>query len=394
MKEDTGFLAECLQELSVMIGERPTGSASNRRAEQYIGSVFKAHGLETEHQAFDCLDWEGGSATLRMDGVSIPTAISPYSLPCAVTAPFTILETPEALREANLSGRVAVLGGELTKEAIMPKNFTFWNPEHHREVVRLLEEKAPEAIITVSFSKEHPLPIFEDGDLMIPSAVVAGKYFEAFKAATTQSLELQMRAERRPSKGANVIARNGVPGKTKVVVMAHFDTKPGTPGALDNAAGVAVLLQLSKLLSENPVSGSVELVAMNGEDYFSNPGQMAYLEAFEKSPDQASLVINCDGAGYKVGKTGVSTLNCPEGFVRQLDQKLEAFPALRMSAPWYQGDHMIFAPWELPTIAITSEEIFPLIDEVIHTEKDTVELINAEYLRQTAAFIYEVIRDQ
>ena len=55
---------------------------------------------------------------------------------------------------------------------------------------------------------------------------------------------------------------------------------------------------------------------------------------------------------------------------------------------------MIFAPYQLPIIAITSEEIFPLIDTVIHTDKDREELVNAEFLRQTAAFIYEVIGER
>ncbi len=393
METNTKFIADCLQELSVRIGERPVGSANNQRAEHFISETFKASGLEVEHQEFACMDWSAGLASLRLNGVSIPAALSPYSLPCSLNAPFQLLETLEALKNSDLKGQVAVLGGELAKEALMPKNFTFWNPEEHQEIIRLLEEKAPAAIVTASFSEERPIPIIEDGDFDIPSVVVAGKYFQMFRTSGVKVLALQAVAKRKPSRGANVIARRLLPGKPRVLVMAHFDTKPGTPGALDNAAGVCVLLLLGRLMQQTPPPVSVELVAMNGEDYFSNPGQVAYLEAYEDSIQELRLAVNCDGAGYRLGKTGISPINCREAFIRHFSQKLDAFPVLKLSDPWYQGDHMIFAPYDLPTLAITSDEIFGIIDEVIHTERDKAELVNGGYLEQVGLFLHEVLME-
>jgi len=42
-----------------------------------------------------------------------------------------------------LSSKIAVLYGELGKEPLMPKNFVFWNPDEHKQIVALLEEKKP-----------------------------------------------------------------------------------------------------------------------------------------------------------------------------------------------------------------------------------------------------------
>jgi aminopeptidase YwaD len=66
------------------------------------------------------------------------------------------------------------------------------------------------------------------------------------------------------------VARKGHADR-RVVVFAHIDSRIGTPGANDNASGVASLLLLAQLLEDYRGSLCVELVAMNGEDYYSNP---------------------------------------------------------------------------------------------------------------------------
>ncbi|HYT47396.1 MAG TPA: M28 family peptidase, partial [Burkholderiales bacterium] len=43
--------------------------------------------------------------------------------------------------------------------------------------------------------------------------------------------------------------RNIEVGSGAIVVGAHYDTVPGSPGADDNASGVAVLIELSRLLA-------------------------------------------------------------------------------------------------------------------------------------------------
>jgi hypothetical protein len=57
----------------------------------------------------------------------------------------------------------------------------------------------------------------------------------------------------------NVIAGFEVSSAERIVVGAHYDTAGPLPGADDNASGVAGLLELSRLLAENPLAfqGSV-----------------------------------------------------------------------------------------------------------------------------------------
>lgn len=59
----------------------------------------------------------------------------------------------------------------------------------------------------------------------------------------------------------NVSAFFGPPDQPRWIVGAHYDSHEDTPGADDNASGVAGLLELARLLGENPPSFAVELVS-------------------------------------------------------------------------------------------------------------------------------------
>lgn len=51
-----------------------------------------------------------------------------------------------------------------------------------------------------------------------------------------------------------------------VIAGAHYDTVPGSPGANDNASGVAALLVLAELLRGQPPARTIRLVAFVNEE--------------------------------------------------------------------------------------------------------------------------------
>ena len=82
----------------------------------------------------------------------------------------------------------------------------------------------------------------------------AARYIEGqFGSFTTQEF---------PSQGRSV--RNIQSGAGPIVVGAHYDTVPGSPGADDNASAVAVLIELQKMLA--PERLPVALVAFVNEE--------------------------------------------------------------------------------------------------------------------------------
>lgn len=393
MQSKTGLLKQIkrhIDELSVNIGERPTGSAANHRAEAYIKQIFTRNNFQVTLQQFNCLDWEKNETTLNIGDTQADVEPSPYSLPCNVQTGIEVVANIVQLEQADLAGKIAVLCGELTQESLMPKNFRFYNPEHHQKIISLLEEKAPKAILTPSLNDKHLIPVFEDGDFDIPSAVFSQNDRDRI-VSSNLPIHLRINSKRKATTGANVIAQKSQAGQNKFVITAHFDTKPGTPGALDNAVGVTILLTLSEMLKETTADTGIELVAFNGEDYFSTPGQIAYLDTYNSEFNHIKLAINCDGLGLKNGKTGISLMECPEKYAEHIESTYQSFKTIEKISPWYQGDHMLFASAKVPTLAITSTGIFELVDTVIHTQLDRPDLIDPELILEVCLFLQKII---
>lgn len=62
-------------------------------------------------------------------------------------------------------------------------------------------------------------------------------------------------------------------------------------------------------------------------------------------------------------------------------------------APWVEveGDHMIFAMHKVPVVAITSTGIFELINKVVHTKRDTLDLMDRDRLRALVDFLEQAL---
>ena len=95
----------------------------------------------------------------------------------------------------------------------------------------------------------------------------AEDYIHAYLRALTYQVELHpFTLDGREFQ--NIIAtRTGVrhPDK-RLLIVAHYDTVENSPGADDNASGVAVLLELARVLQPVELDRTVQLVAVNLEE--------------------------------------------------------------------------------------------------------------------------------
>lgn len=381
-----------LDTLCKEIGARPTGSGENNRAVEYACEEFARAGLKVSKQEFDCMDWiihtsdtERG-AKLTVGDKSIPTVPAPYSLPCSVNGELICVHSLDELRTAPIAGKIVLLCDGLASEPLMPKSFVFWNPDEHKEIISLLEQGGVLAVLTVSLSPECFVPVIEDGDFEVPCAIVLPESLPQLLSGASAALILD--TERRPAKAANVLATYGS-GSQKVCFSAHIDTKPETPGALDNASGVAVLLALAAELSGRELPFRVEFVLFNGEDYYSTPGEMAYMASYLSSPAEYMYAFNLDGVGAKGQNIAYSFYECPEKLMNNISEAgaKTGGGSFEQIEPWPQGDHTLFAVSGVPAVSVTSSGIFELVESVIHTDADKVELLDIEKLELLVKFL-------
>jgi aminopeptidase YwaD len=388
-----------LHKLCVEIPNRRVGSEGNRAATDFFAQTVSSCGFRTESPSFDCMDWHQEGAQLTTDRTSFEVFVSPYSLGCQVRAPLAVVSTVEELEEADFSGKIVLLRGDIAKEQLMPKDFSFYNPDHHKRIIGLLEAKHPSAIIAATsrdvemVGSVYPFPLFEDGDFDIPSVYMTEEEGNRLAKYAGNVLSLESRATRLAATGCNVMARKGDDADRRVVLFAHIDAKTGTPGAIDNASGVTILLLLAELLASYSGHLGIEIVALNGEDYFSAPGEEQYLALNAGRFDTIVLGINLDGVGYYKGNGAYSLYECPSDLASSIRTVFSAYDGLVEGEPWYQGDHGLFLMNQIPALAITSELLAELLAEIIHSPKDTSEIVDASRLAQVALALRDLVQD-
>jgi hypothetical protein len=97
----------------------------------------------------------------------------------------------------------------------------------------------------------------------------------------------------------NLIVRFGDEGDA-LLVMAHYDTVRGSPGAIDNAVSVALLIELARALRDDPPAQPVLLVFTANEEI-----GLAGAEALAAQRDDIAFAVSLD----LVGGDGALTVN-------------------------------------------------------------------------------------
>ncbi|MDF1499003.1 MAG: M28 family peptidase [Anaerolineales bacterium] len=394
---DQAKAQDYLHYLCTELPNRRTGSAENRAATDFFAATVEQFGFRIERSQFSCIDWNSEGATLEVDGKRTRVHVSPYSAGIDVQAPIIRLASLEELASSELHGRIALLAGELVKEQLMPKNFPFYNPEHHREIIAMLEQKKPAALIAATGKDPqmaggvYPFPLFEDGDFDIPSVYITDVEGERLAALEGRIASLHIDAARIPSTGFNMIARKGNDKTLRLVFCAHIDAKEGTPGALDNAAGIVTLLLLAERLLDYSGEQAVEIAALNGEDYYAASGEIQYLKSSLGAPGDILLAINIDGAGYKDGRTAYSLYGCSDKLTHQLKTIFSGYPDLVEGPEWYQSDHSLFIQQGIPALAFTSDQFDALWSEIAHTPDDQPHLVSIQKLISLSAALHDIV---
>ena len=391
-----------LSHLCVPIGPREAGSAGNRAAADYIERVFAEAGLDVSRQPFPCEAWASASTEFELDGQPVEAAANWFSPACDVRGTNVPLRSIAQLKRADLRGCVAVLHGSLVSSPLSPKGNTVYNPESHQQIIRLLEEKRPEAVVTVSTTPRR-LDLIKDPDLELPSVTVWGKAARSLVARPGTDVRVRVSASRTQGESCNVIGLKAPSGLPRVVLCAHYDSHPDGPAAVDNATGVAVLLSVARDLAQRTLPFGLEFVAFSAHE-LNGAGAAEYLRPFGLSavPDRGtvepgnlapglehiSLCINVDGVAHKRGPNTIIQVARPTELGARIRARIDAdFPEIAWVEPWPASDHYTFYSHGVPAIALSSEGAWL----VNHRVSDTVQQINPDKLEEAAAAVVTIV---
>ncbi|WP_299407470.1 M28 family peptidase [Acaryochloris sp. IP29b_bin.148] len=82
-----------------------------------------------------------------------------------------------------------------------------------------------------------------------------------------------------------------------ILIGAHFDTVPGSPGADDNASGLVVLLELARYFYHHPARYPLQIIAFDLEEY-GCLGSQAYAQDLKRNQTRITTMMSLEMLGY------------------------------------------------------------------------------------------------
>ncbi len=229
--------------------------------------------------------------------------------------------------------------------------------------------------------------------------------------------------------GVNIIAKSDELNKPIILIGAHYDSVINSPGANDNASGVSVLLEISKIITPSYVANkdySIWYVFFDLEEY-GMLGSYYLVNSIVQKNITVKYVVILEMIGYTNTKRVITTIpkiylfkywkylykylffkndfiaivgnKNAEGisniFLQEFKNKIKVvkyitenngreFPITRLS------DHVHFWDYNIPAIMITDTSF--IRNEHYHKETDTIETINLEFLTNIANGVLNAIK--
>lgn len=184
----------------------------------------------------------------------------------------------------------------------------------------------------------------------------------------------------------------------RVVVGAHMDSKPPSPGANDDAVGCAALLELARVFKDRPVVPTVELVFFGTEEYIdSTPGhhhygsrhRVASMSAAERKKVAGMMTLDLLAVGPRLhARTmGIGTRSMANHLIASARRVGVSMTYLRDPGSSGWADHEPYEKAGIPAVWIER-----LPDPRYHTTGDTVAHLERERLRATLMVAEEAVR--
>ena len=361
---------EFLEQLILQYSPRESATDSELAAAQFLKSRFEELGYEARFQEFTVgplpkseLTITSGSAPEEM--WSYPMGMSHEGVASGVLR-FVGRAFEEDIPAEGLEGIVALIErGEITFE---------------EKVERVAEAGAVGAVVF----NNRPGRFY--GDLRNESAVPAvsisrgdGRDLLDLIEEGEAEAQVTVKSETRPSR--NVIAEMpgsaGI-GKT-VVVGAHYDTVPDSPGANDNSSGIATIMTMAKRVAGASYPFTVRFVLFGAEEV-GLFGSRHYVDTLgTEGIENTIAMLNFDtvGSGSRFGVLGDA------GLAQEAISLGERFgPKLVRPTtlpPNVSSDHAPFEAADIPVMFLMSDD-----STRIHTPEDKLQWVEPNLLGWSA----------
>lgn len=216
------------------------------------------------------------------------------------------------------------------------------------------------------------------------------------------------------------------PGKAKpheiILVGAHYDTVAGSPGANDNASGIAALLELSRFFATVETEYTFRFVAFTNEEppffFWDQMGSAIYARRAKARHENIRLMISLEMLGSYSDKPGsqsyplfleyfypdranfiamISNLASREelnqlvsSFKAYSDFPVESLATFEFVPGIAWSDHLSFWREGYPAVMVTDTAFYRY--EAYHTAEDTPEKLNYLAMAQVVEGLFHALQ--
>ena len=323
--------------LTTEIGPRLAGSSEELKARRWAVMKFKELGFTNiRNEPFPLNAWVRGVETAQIikpypQRLVITALGGSVATPKAgTTAPVAYFKDYEALLAAplgSLDGKIAYISGRMKKD----RNGAGYGPANKKRrsgATEAAKRGALAVLIRSVGTDSHRFPHtgqmkYADDTKKIPIAAMSGpdadqldRIFAIIKD-TDKNVEIKLRMSPRDlgeKKSGNVMAeiRGSEKPEEIILIGAHLDSWDMGTGAIDDGAGVGVVMGAAKVLMESGLKPKRTIrVVLFGAEEVGLVGAFAYADAHKEELGQHVLATESDfGAGkifgLQAGKTPAS----------------------------------------------------------------------------------------
>lgn len=195
--------------------------------------------------------------------------------------------------------------------------------------------------------------------------------------------------------GANVVGRlgAGVEGATQWIVLgAHFDGAKASPGANDNASGVAAVLAVARVLRDLPCRKHGVIVAMFDEEEIGLVGSKAFAESLAAEKTDVLAVHTVDQVGWDSDGDRRFELELPTSeLLAEYRASAEAVGASVVRTSTDTSDHESFRALGMPAVGITEEYVNRDTSTHAHRATDTADTVDVAYEALAVRLVAHVV---
>lgn len=352
-----------LNELCLRCNSRHVGSVGEKRAADYIESVFREYGLPVVREEYPVRGWEFDSMEFydMTKGCAVPLATPCFfSNSVEIEGKLLVIGDDEFQNLPNVpvAGRICFVLAFNGVSNVFGRN----------KIAEELDKYGAAAAIFISdyhtdlapSTKIQRSPFLKH----LGTAAVAAEGALFLAQNKEDNYRIRISARNFDTQSANVIARYG--SGPKCTFGAHYDTAPLIQGASDNATGTVMLMEMARLLKGKRPDLQLDFAAFSAEEYIPDtlcPGSGDYIRRHKD--ENIRWYMNFDDFGILIGK-----------MVVQIGHQ-ELLPNLKPATlPFVKAtqssDDKGFYLAGIPTIGYSEEKPF----QFLHTIKDTLDYLD------------------